>query len=84
MTRFIALIIILLPIAAAVIGVKLMRDTFFDIVHAPFSHLWSQFIGGLLLFILGIAFVGGWIFYRDRKRNYVADRFHPSKRKKLK
>ncbi|GGH79474.1 cell division protein FtsX [Pullulanibacillus pueri] len=79
MAKYMALIIIVIPIVLAVIGVKLMRDTVFDIINTPFTNLWLQFITGLLLFIIGIAFIGGWIFYRDRKRNYVAKRFKKKK-----
>jgi len=74
MTRFIALIIVLIPIAAAVIGVKLLRDTFFNIIHAPFSHLWTQLISSVLLFILGMVLISGWIFYRERKKNAATKR----------
>ncbi|MNG41444.1 hypothetical protein D3C84_1306370 [compost metagenome] len=35
----------------------------------------GRFIGGLLLFGVGVGFIGGWTFFRDRKRNYVAPRF---------
>ena len=79
MTRFIALIIIVIPIALATIGVKLMRDTFYDLVNAPFDHLWTQFTSGFLFFLIGVAFIGGWIFYRDKKRHYVAKRFMKKK-----
>lgn len=81
MTRFLALIILLIPGVLAVIGVKLMRDSVFDILQPVFPWLWLQVVCGLLFFLFGISFIGGWIFYRDRKRHYVADRFRkkPSK-----
>ncbi|HSH24948.1 MAG TPA: DUF2627 family protein, partial [Massilibacterium sp.] len=34
-----------------------------------------QFILGLVFFIFGLWFVGGFIFYRDRKQNKVQNRF---------
>ncbi|TCP31819.1 uncharacterized protein DUF2627 [Scopulibacillus darangshiensis] len=79
MSRLIALIVIVIPGAIAAIGVKLMRDTLFDYLNAPFPWLWLQFISGLAAFLIGIAFIGGWIFYRDRKRNYVADKYRKSR-----
>lgn len=75
MSRFIALIIIVIPVAIATLGVKLMRDTLYDYINWPFPWLWLQFVIGLLGLVAGLAFMGGWIFYRDRKRNYVADKY---------
>ncbi len=75
MTRMIALLILFIPGALAVIGVKLMRDSVFDILQPLFPWLWLQLLIGFVSFILGISFIGGWIFYRDRKRHYVADRY---------
>ncbi|KMM37888.1 DUF2627 domain-containing protein [Guptibacillus hwajinpoensis] len=73
--RLIALLIVLIPGIFGVIGIKLMRDVLFGVLNAPFTSLVVQFILGLLFLILGLAFVGGFIFYRDRKRNKVQDRF---------
>lgn len=75
MTRMIALLILVLPGALAVVGVKLMRDSVFDILQPVFPWLWLQLVAGFLFFLFGVCFIGGWIFYRDRKRHYVADRF---------
>lgn len=71
MSRYAALVIVLIPGIMAVMGIKWMRDTLFGVLQTPFPVLWLQFITGLLSFILGLAFVGGFIFYRDRKRNKV-------------
>ncbi|WEG14330.1 DUF2627 domain-containing protein [Pullulanibacillus sp. KACC 23026] len=75
MSRYIALLILVIPGALAVVGVKLMRDSVFDILQPLFPWLWLQLVIGLILFLAGVGFIGGWIFYRDRKRHYVADRF---------
>ncbi|MCH1626639.1 DUF2627 family protein [Ferdinandcohnia quinoae] len=75
MQRLIALIIILIPGFMAAIGIKFMRDVFFGILHSPLSYLWLQFILGLLLFIIGLGFIGGFVLYRDRKRNKVQQKF---------
>jgi hypothetical protein len=80
MTRIIALIILLIPGFFAAVGIKYMRDMFFGILHAPFPYLSLQFIAGLLLFFGGLAFVAGFIFRRDRKRNKVQARFQDKKR----
>jgi len=75
MIRIIALIILVIPGALAALGIKLMRDMTFGILQAPFPNLWLQFLVGLLFFIGGLAFVAGFIFRRDRKRNKVQERF---------
>lgn len=75
MTRIIALIIMVIPGIFAAYGIKLMRDMVFGILHAPFPFLWLQFVIGLLLFVLGLTFIGGFILHRDRKKNKVQARF---------
>jgi hypothetical protein len=52
-----------------------MRDMTFGILQSPIPFLWLQFLLGLILFIGGLAFVAGFIFYRDKKRNKVQTRF---------
>lgn len=78
--RIIALIIILLPGLLAVYGIKIMRDTVFNILHSPFPQLSIQFIFGLICFIIGLALIGGFIYRRDKKRNKVKKEF---KRRRL-
>ncbi|UII54785.1 DUF2627 domain-containing protein [Cytobacillus spongiae] len=75
MLRIIALIILLIPGFLAAVGIKLMRDMVFGILLDPFPYLWLQFIAGFVLFLFGLAFVAGFILYRDRKRNKVQARF---------
>ncbi|MFD2214095.1 DUF2627 domain-containing protein [Metabacillus endolithicus] len=79
MSRIIALIIMVIPGMLAAYGIKLMRDMTFGILQPPIPFLALQFIIGLILFLGGLAFVAGFIFYRDRKRNKVQKRFSKSK-----
>jgi hypothetical protein len=79
MSRIVALIIMLIPGFMAAMGIKLMRDMLFGKLQAPFPALWLQFIMGFLFFVVGLSFVAGFIFYRDRKRNNVQDRFKNTK-----
>ncbi len=79
MTRIIALLILLIPGFLAALGIKLMRDMTFGVLQAPFTHLWLQFLVGLLLFVLGLWFVAGFIFHRDRKRNKIQARLRQKK-----
>ncbi len=75
MSRLIALVIMLIPGFMAAMGIKLMRDMLFGKLQPPIPALWLQFMIGLLFFVVGLSFVAGFIFYRDRKRNNVQDRF---------
>ncbi|HEX7065005.1 MAG TPA: DUF2627 domain-containing protein [Bacillales bacterium] len=65
--RVIAWLILILPGIVAGIGIKWMRDAFFDQQYFP--YLWMQFIAGLFAFALGMFFIGGFIFYRERKKH---------------
>lgn len=75
MARIIALIILLIPVILAGYGIKLMRDMVFGILHPPYPYLWLQFFAGMIYFVIGLGFLGGFILHRDRKRNKVQDRF---------
>ncbi|MFC0561598.1 DUF2627 domain-containing protein [Halalkalibacter alkalisediminis] len=75
MGRFLALMILVIPGVIAGYGIKLMRDTIFQILNSPFSNLTLQFFSGLILFIVCLSFIGGFIFYRDRKNGKIAPRF---------
>jgi len=79
MVRLIALIIMVIPGIFAAYGIKLMRDMLFGILQPPFPFLWMQFLAGLLFFLAGLAFIGGFILHRDRKRNKVQPRFAKKK-----
>lgn len=82
MIRIIALLILVIPGIIAAYGIKMMRDMVFGITIRPFtsSLLWLQFISGLLLFLAGLAFIGGFILHRDRKKNKVQNRFKLDKK----
>jgi hypothetical protein len=76
--RFIAVLLLVIPGLMATYGFLAMKNAFF----AQFgpselnpSIPWGKFVLGLLMFVGGVAFIGAWTFYRDRKRNYVAPRF---------
>jgi len=68
MIRIIAILMLIMPGVAAAIGIKLMRDTLFNDFYSIFFNGAIQFMFGLLLFIGGVAFLGGFIIYRDRKQ----------------
>lgn len=78
--RFVAIMLLVIPGFAATYGFLAMKNAVFE-SFGPAPFPWLKFAAGLILFILGISFVAGWIFYRDRKRNYVAPRFKERKKK---
>lgn len=73
--RLIALLILVIPGIIAVYGIKLIRDALFGEFHPIFLHIGLQGLAGLLFVIGGIAFIGGFILHRDRKRNLTKGRF---------
>ncbi|WP_243524295.1 DUF2627 domain-containing protein [Bacillus pseudomycoides] len=75
MQRYFALLLALIPILLAVLGIKLMRDTVFGILLSPIPVLWLQFFIGVFCFAIGFYLFGGFVLYRDRKRNKVQARF---------
>jgi TRAP-type C4-dicarboxylate transport system permease small subunit len=75
MQRVIALLIIVIPGVMAGYGIKLMRDMLFGVSASFIPALWLQFIVGFIMFAIGLSFVAGFIFHRDRKRNNVQKRF---------
>ncbi|MCE5173589.1 DUF2627 domain-containing protein [Paenibacillus profundus] len=87
-TRFIAILLLVLPGIAATYGFLVMKNVIFqyiadkgnDAIANP-AFGWLSLLGGLVLFLIGAGFIGGWIFYRDRKRNYVAARFRKKRPK---
>jgi hypothetical protein len=84
--RLIAILLLVIPGLGAAYGFLLMKDALFDyfaqmggVDAAAPNFSWTSFIIGAILFLIGISFIGGWTFFRDRKRNYLSSRFRPSK-----
>lgn len=73
--RFAAALLLVVPGVAAAYGFLAMKDSFFHQFEPGEYFHWGKFIAGFILFGLGSAFIGGWTFYRDRKRGYLAPRF---------
>jgi uncharacterized membrane protein len=69
----------MIPIIMAVLGIKLIRDLTFGILQSPIPFLWLQFIIGTILITGGFLLIGGFIFYRDKKRNKVQKKFQNKK-----
>lgn len=77
--RVLALVILVIPGILATSGIKLMRDAIFGDFYSIFFHIGVQFAAGLLFFLAGICFIGGFILYRDKKRNLTKGRFQKHK-----
>lgn len=86
LSRLLAVVLLVVPGIGAAYGFLLMKNSLFDYfadmgnmaLQTP-SFAWGYFIIGFILFFAGISFIGGWIFFRDRKRNYLAPRFRPKR-----
>ncbi|MFD1428093.1 hypothetical protein JOD24_001743 [Kroppenstedtia sanguinis] len=80
--RLLALVLLCIPGVAGVYGWTLMKNVIFEtLAGKPFA--WLPFLGGLLLFVLGMLFIAGFLFYRESKRNNVQPMLLPRKKKKL-
>lgn len=85
--RFVAIIILVIPGILAAYGFLEMKNAIFEFtadmgnetVETRFQ--WLRFLFGFVLFFAGAGFIGGWIFFRDRKRNYVAPRFKEKRKR---
>ena len=79
--RFIAVLLLVIPGILATYGFLAIKNSLFDYFtqfgdDEIITHFaWGKFILGLILFLAGIGFISGWVFFRDRKHNYVAPRF---------
>ncbi|MGG4142938.1 DUF2627 domain-containing protein [Paenibacillus algorifonticola] len=85
--RLVAILLLVIPGILACIGFLKMKNAVYnyfvsfgyDDIQPNFE--WLPFLLGLLMFAIGVGFIGGWTFFRDRKRNYVASRFRPKRPK---
>jgi hypothetical protein len=77
--RLIALLLLVTPGIIAVYGIKLIRDTLFGEFHDVFFHIAIQGLLGVLFVVGGLAFIGGFILHRDKKRNLTKGRFKQNK-----
>ena len=78
--RLLAVLLLVIPGFIATYGFLLMKNAIFE-QFGPATFGWGKFLLGLVMFALGVFFIGGWIFFRDRKRNYVAPRFRAKKKR---
>lgn len=73
--KIVALLIMVIPAAIAVYGIKVMRDVIYMSFIPDTGFQWGRFLFGLALFLIPAFFVGGFILHHERKRNRVQPRF---------
>ncbi|GIO06986.1 DUF2627 domain-containing protein [Brevibacillus reuszeri] len=73
--KVIALLIMVIPAAIAMYGIKLIRDAFFHSTSPDVGFLWGQLILGILAFAIPVLFIAGFILHHERKKNRVQPRF---------
>lgn len=71
MIRIIAVIILFIPGIIGAFGIKLMRDALFSDFYPIFLHIGIQFVVGFIMFAAGLAFIGGFLYNRDKKKNLI-------------
>ncbi|MDP5273622.1 DUF2627 domain-containing protein [Chengkuizengella axinellae] len=80
-SRFTAVLLLVIPGLLATYGFLEIKNAIYDYIVSVGNteienHIdWLRLLIGVLCFSLGVGFIGGWIFFRDQKRNYVAPRF---------
>lgn len=73
--KMIALLIMVIPAAIAMYGIKLIRDAFFYSISPEVSFLWGKLIAGILCFVIPVLFIAGFILHHERKKNRVQPRW---------
>lgn len=74
MSRIFAVIVMFTPGVIGAFGIKLMRDAVFAEVSPILFNEIIQFIIGFIMFAIGLAFIGGFIYHRDKKKQLVKER----------
>lgn len=72
--RFIAALLLAVPGFAAAYGFLAIKDSLFGLFDPDQPFRWGKFTLGFCSFAAGAAFIGGWIYFRDRKRGYSPSR----------
>ena len=73
MSRIFAVIVMFTPGVIGAFGIKLMRDAVFAEVSPILFNEIIQFIIGFIMFAIGLAFIGGFIYHRDKKKQLIKE-----------
>lgn len=75
MQKYIALLILVIPGIIAGLGIKWMRDAVFGELVPQLQFIWLQFFLGLIFFVFGVIFIGGYILHREKKNKRAQEHF---------
>lgn len=75
MQKYVALLILVIPGILAGLGIKWMRDAVFGELVPQLQFIWLQFLLGLIFFVFGIIFIGGYILHREKKNKRAQEYF---------
>jgi hypothetical protein len=73
--KVVALLIMVVPAAIAMYGIKLIRDALFFSLSSEVGFLWGKLVLGILCFVIPVLFIAGFILHHERKKNRVQPRF---------
>ncbi|MBL0387521.1 DUF2627 family protein [Tumebacillus sp. ITR2] len=71
MGRFIVWVILIGIFVLSGYGLNLIRIAIVDKIANPEIVIWWKVLIGSVLMVGGLSFLGGFVFYRDRKQNKV-------------
>src|SRR5699024_12545989 len=85
LARIIAALLLFIPGIIGAAGIKLMRDALSAEFYSIFIHEGIKFVVGLIMFVAGLSFIGGFIYHRDKKhqltRKYIQTNSSMAKKK---
>lgn len=79
--RLLAILLLAVPAIIAMVGWNEMKNSVY-MVMANEGFPFGKFILGAILFVVGVSFLAGFVFHRDRKRKLLQPRFMKKKKKK--
>ena len=68
--RIIAILLLIIPGGIGIWGWTILRDVLFN-AFAGQGFAWLPFLGGLILLLASLAFLGGFIYRHDQKRKRI-------------
>lgn len=78
--RILAILVMCIPGVIGVIGITWMRDILFN-YFAGQGFAWLPFLVGLAMLLFSLYVIGGFIYYRDKKRNKIQPKLLRKKEK---
>lgn len=79
--RLLAILLLAVPTVLAMFGWNEMKNSVYSYM-ANDGFPFGKFAIGAFLFLVGVSFIAGFIFHRDKKRKLLQPRFMKKKKKK--